>query len=380
MRRSVLCLLLVGFGIAGHARAEEKPAPTAPTLRLVWIKDGARSVAPERDLTRFRETSTYKEARRRGVDLEKPTHPLLAARFDGSRLYYVFYKTAERAFGTRPYLIQRIRKTERTWASASSKPVERVTYQVEVFKTFGGELKRADQHFGSFGLRENHRREVVKEYEIGIGEIPGRCEGEGWPYEPKYLSKIPHPYDEERGMYDDVKFLAKTDWSLTVSFGADGSWRVASPELGFDAPSKMPDPAAAVPPPDPKSKDIVLVPGKGLSKLAMGKAKLAALKRVLGAPLAWTTFPNGKSSHTFPGRLNANLDEKGRLYVLSTNPGFAGRTAEGLRHGDSRWKVMQTMGVPKDQNVYGWTWSYDGVRFWFDAFDRVHGIGIYGEK
>lgn len=376
MRRLTACLVV--FLLLGVARAEE-PATVelvAPTLRLVPVIDGLRSQKGNRDLQRTKETGIYKTAKKAGVDLEDPPHPLVAASYREGRLFYVFYKVAESAIGDRPYILQRIKKTERTWPEEGSEPDVRVTYQVEVFKTFGGAVKRSDQHHGSYGLRDAHRREIVKEYEIGIGEVPGVCEGTDWPYDQGRLFEYIHRYAEDKGPFDDVRFLASTTWSLVVELDASGSWRVLCPELGFDAPAKMPALDASTPKADPASKKTVLVRGRGTSALKIGRSNRADLDKRLGAPLKVTTFPAGTASLCYPGALVANLDEAGKLKSLTTGPGFGGRTKEGLAHGDDRWRVAEVLGLPEDQDVFGWTWRYEGVMFWFDGFERVRRISI----
>ena len=153
------------FAAATCALAEAKAqAPTTaspPQLRLHPLLDGLRG--DPGDLA--------KEAAKVGLDLQKPDNPLVAWACKDGRLFYAFYKSTEEAFGDRAWMLQRIRKVERTWAGKDAAPEEKVTYQVEAFKTQGGALKSPDQHFGSFGLRGAHRREVVKEYEIGFGEL-----------------------------------------------------------------------------------------------------------------------------------------------------------------------------------------------------------------
>jgi hypothetical protein len=151
MRHLAALLLLAHAVLAGDV----------PALRLVHLDDGIRG-----DLEK---SPIFKHARSAGVDLRRWREPLLVHCYRNGRLFYLFYKTTENALADRPYLIQRIRKTERAWPMPGAKPEVRVTYQVEVFKTFAGALKRADQHYGSFGLRDYARREIVKEYEIGFG-------------------------------------------------------------------------------------------------------------------------------------------------------------------------------------------------------------------
>lgn len=380
MKRSTVVLFLLAVLLPVHSGRAEEPGSRAhaPDLRLVHVTDGLRSVAPRRDLSKLPETDIYKVARKAGVALESPSHPLLLHRYANGRLFYVFYKIAENAFGDRPYVIQRIRKTERTWASeAATEPSERVTYQVEVFKTFGGALKRPDQHYGSFGLRGNHRREIVKEYEIGFAEIPGVCEGTDWPLDHGILFKYLQRYQEEPGLHDQVDFHASRRWRLDVAFAEDGTYHVRSEELGFDAPLDLPDEGDATPKPHEDSRRVVLEAGRGPERLAVGEGTLDQAKRRLGGPLQSTVFPGGQSSHSFRCGLTLNFDENKTLTTVWSMPGFLGHTTRGLKHGDHRARVMEVMGVPRRQYADAWSWKYDGIRFTFDGYDRVSRISVF---
>lgn len=181
-----------------------------------------------------------------GVDVRQPVHPLLIHSFTGGRLFYVFYKTVEDAAGSQQYLLQRIHKVERFYASPDDRnPRVQESYLVEAFKLRDGALKRADQHFGSFALGNYYRREVVKEYEIGFGELPGVATGEGWPFRRNVLYQAIHNYLPDRSLYDQVRFTQSKRWSLQVTFDQSGSYSVKCPELGFDAPRALPVPAVA---------------------------------------------------------------------------------------------------------------------------------------
>jgi len=379
-------LLLFGLVLVGTAPAragEDAGAEfVAPTLRLVHLVDGLRSQPKNRDLLHTQETKIYKTAKAAGVDLGQPArleHPLVVAHFEKNRLFYLFYKIAERAVGDRPYLIQRIKKTERTWATDDQEePEVRTTYQVEVFKTFAGALKRADQHHGSYGLGDRARREIVKEYEIGFGEIPGTCEGTAWPFGGGRLFQYVQPFQEEPGIYPEVRFFAATPWTLAVSLASDGTYAVRCPELGIDAPARLPDPQSARPQSDPTSKDVVLLAGQGPEGLVLGKSRLEDLVARLGEPLQSQTWSSGSANHWFGRGLVFNLKPDGTLNTLMTRPSFSGCTGAGIRHGDPRHRVLEVMGMPKPAMTNAWAWSYpEGVLFYFDGYDRVSQIVVF---
>ncbi|MHC4860875.1 MAG: hypothetical protein ACYTDY_12390, partial [Planctomycetota bacterium] len=126
-------------------------APEVPLrLRPIPVEEGFRDVVGTEKLAK---SDLQKHARKVGIDLTKePENPFVVQGMRDGRIFYVFYKTVENAFGGGPYLIQRIRRTERNWATLDAEPEVKVTYQVEVFKTLAGQLKRADQHYGYYVL------------------------------------------------------------------------------------------------------------------------------------------------------------------------------------------------------------------------------------
>jgi hypothetical protein len=368
MRRIPSSLLLL-IALAG---AEEP----VPRIRLVPLRDGFREIAPDGDMGRLGETKTFKEALEDGLDLARPPNPIVAWRWTGKRLYYIFYKTTENALGDRPYVIQRIRKVERAWKTADSPPEEKVTWQVEVFKTRGGVLKGLDQHFGSYGLNGNRRREIVKEYEIGFGEIPGACEGRPWPFDPDTLFKMLQAYQEEEEIFGRVQFSGSCKWTLTVDFDALGSHSVRSPELGFDAPTRLPDRNQTLPPADPASKGTVLVDGQGVQGVAIGASGREDLVRVLGEPIEDAPVGRGHTNLSFKGALTVNLDPAGKVNTILTRGGFGGRTSKGAAHGMYRDEVAKLYGLPAKGPPDAESWLYGGVQFTFDGFDRVKRIVV----
>jgi hypothetical protein len=370
-RRVVLVFLLLAA--AGAARAEPEP----PDIRLIDLLEGLRTSACRGDLANLEDTEIHRIASRAGVDLRAPNHPRMAYRYANGRLFYLFYKTVENAFGDRPYVIQRIRRTERTWASEDDEtPEEKTTHQVEVFKLRDDAIKRPDQHHGSFGIHQHYRREVVKEYEVGFGEVPGLCEGTTWPFAPGILFTYLQRYGEEGDVYDRVVFTNALRWTLTASLDRDGRYRVASPELGFDVPGRPPD-ASSGARKEEAAGEIVLHPGRGPAGVQVGRTTIDDLVDLLGAPADTDEVTETSTNHHYESGLTFNFDAAGRLNSVFTRPGFTGRTARGVRHGDPRGRVMEIAGVPRDQETDARTWRYDGVLFSFDAGHRVCKIVIF---
>jgi hypothetical protein len=233
MRKYGLLFLVVSLGSVALPAAVG--AESGLRLRLVPVAQG---VSDEPDIIDAGQAA--------GVDVRQPAHPLLIHAYAGGRLFYVFYKTVDEATGPKQYLLQRIHKTERFYASPDDRnPRVQESYLVEAFKLRDGTLKRPDQHFGSFGLGDCYRREVVKEYEIGFGELEGVATGDEWPFQRRFLYHAIHSYESDRSLYDQVKFTQSKRWTLKVTFDQGGSYCVSCPELGFDAPRALPAPVGA---------------------------------------------------------------------------------------------------------------------------------------
>jgi hypothetical protein len=375
----LLCVLAILLLVPPATAKEGSIAK--PRLRMVHVRDGMRGVTPGRKLDNLAKSSIYKIAKKAGVDLAAKPHPLLVQQYENGRLFYVFYKTVEGATGARNYIIQRIKRTERNWVENEQDPETTVTYQVEVFKTFAGALRRADQHHGSYGIREHEKREIVKEYTIGFAEIPNVCEGEAWPFDLSRDFEMLQPYQEEIGIYDKVKFLSKQDWSLRVVLHKDGTYQITSPELGFDAPKTLPGIERAAFVGNPASKDVVLIPGTGIEGLQVGESKEADVVRVLGAPLGVSVAKTGSRNLATSIDITTNIDPTGRLKTLITRTGFMGKTDQGIGLGAERWEVLKAYGTPfKAPRTDAHSWMYDGILFYFDGFDRVGRIVVFRRR
>lgn len=360
--KGAIAALLVSF-LLNSLAAQKGGHPF--DLRLQPLLDGRRSEATKED-------PVGAEAAKVGLDLSKPDNPVVAAKFADGRLFYVFYKVTEEAFGDRAWVIQRIRKVERTWATADdARPAEKVTWQVEAFKTIGGTLKGGDQHFGSFALRGAHRREVVKEYEIGFGEVPGQAEGAAWPFDIEKRYHLLQAYGEDASLHDKVTFDASRKWTLTVQLAADGSHRVVAPELGLDLPKKVPGLELAKAKPDAASKAIVLTAGEGPAGVTVGTSKRADVDKVLGAPLEDVPTDATHRNCSYRGALTCNFED-GVLNTVFTRPCFAGKTKEGITLGMPRATVRQKLGAAaKGLSDDDAQWTTPGLTVLFDAAGAV---------
>lgn len=364
MMLRTLPFVLLAFVLVVAAPAQTTTSTNPPLqLRLVPLLDGLLEDT-KGDVAAIATSDVGKEAAKVGLDLAKPPNPYAVAAYKEGRLFYVFYKTTEEAFGDRAWVLQRIKKIERTWKTADAEPEEKVTFQVEAFKTIGGSMKGSDQHYGGYSLRGAHRREVVKEYEVGFGEVPGTAAGAGWPFDRKRLFHMLQPYEGDSSLYDRVKFHASRRWTLTATLASDGSHRVHSPELGLDLPKKQPTSELAKVPADPASKALVLIAGQGLAGFTVGKSKREDVDKVLGEPLEY--LPAGDNHNaSYRGGLTCNFDPNGVLNTVFTRASFAGSTKEGLRHGMTRDEVQKKLG--KIQGGVGPSWLLPGLVVKFDA-------------
>lgn len=241
--RAMRALLIVAAGCLIAADGPQEAGASLPfQMRLVPVQVEMDAIQALEKAGKTSKNRVREEAREAGLDLLKPNHPLLPHAYEKGKLFYVFYKTTSEARGPQQYLLQRIRKEEKSYATATdNKPRTVVTYLVEAFKLRDGSLKKADQHYGSYSLGKNFKREVVKEYEIGFGEIEGTATGEPWPFERNVLYKEIQPYRPDRAVFDKVQFTKSRKWTLSVTFDRRGSYSIQSPEFGFDAPAQLPE-------------------------------------------------------------------------------------------------------------------------------------------
>jgi len=137
------------------------------------------------------------------------------------------------------YLIQRAKRTTINHAF-NGESTTQVAYLVEALKTIEGRSKRPDQHFGSFSLQGYERREIIKEFDVGIGEIPGIAEGDEWPFEPGKLFYRIQSYGENADRFGQVTFRDSVHWTIRVSFDRHGNYELRCPELGIKLVRTLP--------------------------------------------------------------------------------------------------------------------------------------------
>lgn len=381
MRRALATLVaLLGFLAAPAVADRDAPAAIeGPHIHLVALKDGLVSAAPGRDLAKLHDEGMGKIAKGLGIDLTEVDDPFVAFQYKAGRLFYVFYKNISGPAGDRPWAIQRIKRTEKNWRSLDEEPEVTTTYMVEVFKLQYGKLKRPDQHYGKYSIREFAKREIIKECEIGFGEIGEALKGSAWPLPANKLYKQVLPYGTDRAMYNEVAFTRATTWRLDVTLDEEGNASVKVPELGLDLPDTIPDVDAARPWQNPDSKDLVLEPGEGVGTVRIGGEGKDLTTAAWGAPRYVIRHSSGKRNLIFGNGLTVNTGANGAITTIIARMSFAGTVGEDVRIGCTRAHLLGALGTPS-QTLRSGALKYPGVIYTFDALDRLRQAVVFAGR
>jgi|GEM_PF-3182063 len=334
------------------------------------LRDGARNL-PQQDP---RQTEIYLTAAEYGVDLTKSRDKLLSHQCADGKLFSLYYTSLENAFGDRPYVIQRLKMTKRSFDQNGKELASKTTYLVEAFKTKAGTIKGIDQHHGGYSLGSLGRREILKELEIGYGEIPQLCEGKRWPFPAGHLYKELLEYDEDSSIYDAVRFTNSVKYSLRVTFDDEDNYTIESPELAFNLPEQAPPKDLAQFKKEPSSRKLVLVAGQGGAGITFGKSMGKDVQKRLGRHIEAVHESPTARLFSYRKGLTLKVEDK-QVTAIYTQPNFAGKTKRGIRLGDKKSKVAKAYGKPPKLERY--KWSYRGIVFRYNAFDRVRTISIY---
>jgi hypothetical protein len=208
-------------------------APAASfQLTLVPLRQGYESEASQ---------DSYRKFLKNGLNLQEWIDANVVADYRNKKLLQLFYTTVTDPSGGQRPLIQRSKRTIKEYRSASdTRPAITTDYMVEVFKTKNGKMKRPDRHHGIFPLGKWYRREIVKELEIGHGEIRGGMSGQEWPFGGKTLYRQLQPYSPKPDLYEAVLFSQSKRWTIDVRLNGHGAFSVSAPELDImvDSPPK----------------------------------------------------------------------------------------------------------------------------------------------
>ena len=373
--RILLAFLLLGTLAFAQQKPETLRSQTSAEYRVrllpiaEGLRDGARNL-PEQDP---RKTEIYLTAAQYGVDLTKYRDKLVSHKCADGKLFSLYYTRLDNAFGDRPYVIQRLKMTKRSFDQKGKELPQETTYLVEAFKTKAGTIKGIDQHHGGYSLGNLGRREIVKELEIGYGEIPDICEGERWPFPAGHLYKKLLDYDEDPSMYEAVRFTNSVKYSLRVAFDDQDNYTIESPELEFKLPEQSPRKDRARVKKDPISRKLVLIAGKGGAGITFGSTGKDVQKR-LGRHIEAVYESPTERLFSYHKDVTLKVKDK-QITAIYTQSSFTGKTKRGIRLGDKKSKVAKAYGKPSKIERY--KWSYRGIVFRFDAFDRVRTISIY---
>lgn len=359
-------------------------------LRFETIEKGnleyARSEGPDRfwkDPLWFRDAPLYANAKKMGIDAVSPNHPLVAHGFKDGQLFYLFYTMLEEAFGG-PCLVQRIKRTAKDYSSLEdANPKTTITYKIEVDKTETSLTRHAE--FLSLG--QLAKREITMEFEVGFLELEHVPEDPGWRHIPERYPKLVHDWDADSRVYRGIRFIHSIKWTLRISFDRDGNYSVTIPQVDMEAPRKLPKLSTAKPYVDPSSRDVVLKDGVGVGRIVLGTSTADDLARELGPPLrAYRGCPGLLHYYHRKGlTFQVHEDDKKTAFRIVTRPCFGGKTAKGIRLGDSKTRVVEVYGHPSrergglalvDRTTNQFHYLQTGLTILFDGTDCVREIWV----
>jgi N-acetylneuraminic acid mutarotase len=370
-------------------------------VRAVPIESGNRISSFGGEPERFAKTPVARAAQRARVAIAPPAHQALAHGYNDSRLFYLFYNDVANVPPNR-YLVQRIQRTKKTLGVDGEVLAEETHFQVEAFKSLNGRIKRPDQHFGSYGLGNAHRRMITKEYEVGLADVAhlgkdAQKQADGttpdepanattkWPFENRLLFQLIQPYSKEKQVFENVDYTSSVKWKLEVWFDRLGNYGIACPELGIDVTHRVPDlaassadwapalstgeaPAVSTGEAPVATGELTLQEGEGIEGLQIGVSSLRDAVRKLGNPISQKRL-NGSRNVVFKQKLSLNFTQSGRLHTVSTLSGFTGQTTRGIRHGDGPELVVSRYGPPVRQTQQ--TITYPDIIFWKDSNGKI---------
>lgn len=356
--------------------AEPGQQPAGITLHLAPQRPAFMAATFGNDLDKMRATDTYKTATRYGIDPFQDLFGYVAVRKRRAGWFYLFHNTVS-SDPPCDYFVQRIHKRVSDYASRDGEPKVSDLYLVEAFKNQGGQLKRPDQHYGSFSLRNFERRLIEKTIEIGEpARDDDQQESAPWPYDSGKLAFTIQPYDASRDRYDAVRFRRSVAWTLRVELDATGQFRLQASELGIDIDRQAPllPPAALVI--DEYPQHIQLTPGVGIQRLPIGITEDDAI-RLAGAPIRIIVSGSSRILRYDSG-LSLVFGVAKRLIAIEARAPFPGKTSAGIRLGSDRQAVAKAHGTPLEQgDAFD---QYNGLRVAYDGNGKVRSLNIFRKQ
>ena len=127
-------------------------------------------------------------------------------------------------------------------------------------------------------------------------------------------------------------------------------------------------------PANERSRELILQAGVGVANLRIGESRVKDIQRELGAPIHVMRTTNARN-YIHGGGLIFNVPEDRPINTIITRGSFAGRTAAGIRHGDSRDQVIKLYGQPAPSRARRTSITYEaGIVFYFDSQGLVNRI------
>ena len=202
-----------------------------------WMKDSEK-------MEHLKNSSLYKQMLEKGLTVDILKHSpdkKIWSKFENGAVKYIFLTDVNNSFDSK-FVIQRIKKTVLLYNKKDEVYDKKVTYLVEVFKTWNGykevegRLKKSDTHTGTFyNIGKKKRKVIIKEFETGIGTIKDRAESiEVWPFNPRslYFGTGYKSNDAVKKMYDSIQFKDFESWTLKVEVTSSG-YILESPQLNI---------------------------------------------------------------------------------------------------------------------------------------------------
>ena len=217
--RALLPLLLLVSSVAAAAAAED--------VELIPVK-----ISEAREIYKGEVDDRNKaEAAKAGVDLDKLGDAYVATGYADNRAFYLFYNHARAPKCKRGYLVQRVCLTKRRVDAGGVEATEK-TFMVEAFQlNWDHRTKKPDEHRKAYSRGESQMRLLLAEYEIGCGEVPGRAEGDSWPFEWNKLYKLVSPTTEDGLAYAQVKFDFSRVYRFEMEFDEAGHFQLLTPDF-----------------------------------------------------------------------------------------------------------------------------------------------------
>lgn len=210
-------------------------------LKSLSLRNGIESQVslnwPLKDENEIYSSKYYAEdkkfAKEAEVDLAQHLNEAAIAGFSPKtrKFFMLFYNTAEPQGCNKEYLIQRVKIRKVSYNKRGQIINDTDKYLVEVMKTTGKTIKRADRHIKKYSLNKAYKRSVFAELEIGCGRITNITPSNDWPFAQNKLYKLIQNYSVSEGLYNEVEFEFSEKYLFNFHFSQNGSSSVEWPDF-----------------------------------------------------------------------------------------------------------------------------------------------------